>query len=484
VFEINDAQFENIGKIVNSYIKDHEAATLPLQIEGDKYYRTKNPDIMKRKIQYYSQTKKSASDDPYRANNKVASSFIKLLVDQKLSYSINDGMSIDSEDADLIMNTLKFKTFRKYLRKVAKDACNKYYGVLQFYINAKGELDYKHIPAEEVIRIPNADDPDITDAIIRYYSISYTDHNGKTKTAYKAEYYDNDLIWYYIKLDDSEKYVVCDERFEPENPKPHLKRTTRIGERVESVEAQSWGMPPFAIVNNNDERQRDMDPVLPLIRVWDIVTSDFANNLEDFQDVYWVLKNYGGQDVDEFFEELRRYKTIKTDENGDARAEQVQIPVEARQKMLDILEKMIFKFGRGVNADDIQGDVTNVRIYSLYSGLDLKANEFEMELQDFFDQVQFLLGRYLDIKNLGAIKDPETGLRFKRAMVLNKKEIVETLTMQKGFLSLRTLLELHPDIHDVDEELKRIQEEADAQASLFMMAQPDLDGDEDAQGTE
>lgn len=456
---------EQLKKIVTFYVNEHKNKILPKQVEGHKYYRTENPDIMGRKKLYYSNKSHMPKEDPYKANNRVASSYVKLLVDQKIDYSINDrmGISVETGDDKPIRDALGFKAYKRILRKVAKDACNKIYGVVQFYVNpVTQKLDYKYIPSEQVIRVPNADDNDIVDAVIRYYVIDVTDNSGKEKTVTIAEYWDAVNVWYFYKEEDGEGFVLAPQYLYPNNPTPHMSERSYAGDVELESKPIAWGMPPFAFLFNNDESQRDLDPILPIIKVWDIVMSDFANNLEDFQDVFWILKGYGGQDIEEFFEEVKRLKVIKTDGDGSASTQTIEVPTEARERMLDRLEKALFKFGRGVNVDDIQGDITNVRIYSMYSGLDLKANEFEMEINNFFDQTLVLLNRYLAVSNKPLINAEAADLKFKRSMILNKAEVITSLLSEVGFRSTRTLLEQHPDVDDVDEELKRLDDEAKA----------------------
>ena len=57
--------------------------------------------------------------------------------------------------------------------------------------------------------------------------------------------------------------------------------------------------------------------VKDLIDQYDLVVSGFANDLADIQEVIFVLRNYGGEDLNTFLSELKRYKAIKVE--GDSR---------------------------------------------------------------------------------------------------------------------------------------------------------------------
>ena len=70
--------------------------------EGEAYYRGKNIVITERQKMYYNSSNSRATEDPYRANNKLASRFIKLLIDQKVNYSVNGKLKVTNDDSGTI----------------------------------------------------------------------------------------------------------------------------------------------------------------------------------------------------------------------------------------------------------------------------------------------------------------------------------------------------------------------------------------------
>ena len=73
----------------------------------------------------------------------------------------------------------------------------------------------------------------------------------------------------------------------------------------------------------------------------------YVNDLDDIQQVFLILKNYDGQDYDEFRKNLLDNKAIKVTNmgNGDAsRVDQmvIDIPTEARNSMLETTKTNIF----------------------------------------------------------------------------------------------------------------------------------------------
>lgn len=78
-------------------------------------------------------------------------------------------------------------------------------------------------------------------------------------------------------------------------------------------------------------------------------------DLEDIQEVVFILAGYEGEDLDEFLQKLKKYKTVKLDSEEESKGElntlTIDIPVEAREKMLAMTRKSIFEQGMGIDPD-------------------------------------------------------------------------------------------------------------------------------------
>lgn len=417
---------------------------------GEKYYSQQNEEIKERKKQYYSEDSARPIDDPFRANNKLPSGYLKLLIKQKVAYSINDKLAIKSDNSDEIEDTLG-KMWRNDLKKAGETASKKLYAVWQFYLDDNEELAYKKIPSEQVI--PYYENGNLKN-VIRYYKQSY-EVAGKVQEYEIAELWDSEKATYYYKKDGN--WLLS--RFHEVNPKPHITNEERLNGEVVDSTGDSWDRPPFAILHNNDEEQTDLDPIKRYIDIYDVVDSDFANNIEDFQDAWWVLKNFDGQDIDEFFAQVKKYKALKVGDGGEAHPEQMEIPTEARMKFLDKTEKLIYKFGMGVNPDDIEGNITNVRIKALYSNLDLKANDFEQQVRQFFFDVMYFINRARELNNEETFDINEIDIEFDRSMLINEVEKAELANQSIGSLSEPTRLSHDPRVKDVEQEVERRREE-------------------------
>ena len=74
--------------------------------------------------------------------------------------------------------------------------------------------------------------------------------------------------------------------------------------------------------------------------------------LEDNQEMIFVLTNYGGEDLGQFLRDLKDYKAIQIESDGDGDHSGVstltiELPVEAREKLLEITRKCIFELRNG-----------------------------------------------------------------------------------------------------------------------------------------
>ena len=150
------------------------------------------------------------------------------------------------------------------------------------------------------------------------------------------------------------------------------------------------GEVPFFSFSNNNIGTNDLKNIKPLIDVYCKVFSGFVNDLEDIQEIIFVLTNYGGENLNEFLDDLKYYKAIKVDNDGDGDKSGVstltiEIPVEAREKLLAVTRKCIFEQGQGIDPDPQNfGNSSGVALSFLYSLLELKAGLQETEFRPSF----------------------------------------------------------------------------------------------------
>lgn len=476
---------KNINAFLEATISTFEGSTERAMMDtGKDYYKSENTKIMARKKLMYVRDSDSGADylieDPYKANNKLASGFYKILVDQKVQYSLGKAVTVQAKNTETDILDFLGKDFPRILQKTGKAASKKYIGWVQVYIQ-DGEFKLMAIPPEQIIDVYKTENADELDYILRYYPVQALNDQDEMETINRVEIWDEHQVVYYQQKPETKEYVLYIFPDGSQNPRPHMKSTVTHGEKVTSEQGLSWGRVPFIPFYNNDEDLYDLQAIKHYVDAYDIVGSDFANNLEDIQDVYWILKGYDGENIDTFLAEVRKYKTLKVSEDGDAKAHSIEIPTEARKVALERLMDDIFRFARGVDTSKPgEGNLTNVVIKARFANLDLKASEFEAQCREFIDGIMWFLNRYFEITNQEQIQDYK--ITFNRSQIFNETELLKSNTEQQGSISEDTRLSNHPWVEDVEDEKKKM--EAEKPAIIIPEPEDEEDGDDEEEGQE
>lgn len=468
---------KDIGKVIKGFSESKTGKRIEL---GNLYYESENEKIMRRKKQFYDE--KGLATDPYRANNKLASSFYKIIVKQLVGYLLGNGISITTAEKKnkMLLDTLG-KKFNQKLSECAVDAVKGSVGWLHPFINELGEFDFAVVPSEQVAFKVSPRDESLVASLVRFYSL---DFNGK-KYMRAEEWTDADVTFYFKEGD--KPYAICAEKpdadeddptCETQNPRPHITKTSKFGERVESVTGQGWGKIPFIPMWFDSDREYQLKPIKRHIDGYDIIQSDFMNNLEDIQDVFWIIKGYDGEDINTFMADVKKYKTLKVGEGGDARTETTEIPTEARDMMLTSLRRDIFFFGMAVDTDNVgDGSITNVVIKSRYANLDLKADDFEHQVESTVHDLIAFVNLYYGLVSGKGTPVTDYEIEFDRSMIMNEIEIMKMVDEQKGIVADETFFEHHPWTKgDVKKELKRQEDDKESNPILIPEV-PKLDKD-------
>ena len=233
-------------------------------------------------------------------------------------------------------------------------------------------------------------------------------------------------------------------------------------------------VPFFPFFNNNIDTD-DLKNIKPLIDVYCKVFSGFVNDLEDIQEVIFVLTNYGGTNLGQFLRDLKDYKAIQIESDGDGDHSGVptltiELPVEAREKLLGITRKCIFEQGMGIDPDPQNfGNSSGVALNFLYSLLELKAGLQETEFKLGFGRFIRCVCRLQGIP----IKDDTITQTWTRTSVKNDLELSQIAAQSKGSLSQETTVEHHPWVEDSTKELERLRkEEEDSMGEISDMFPP------------
>lgn len=409
-----------------------------------RYYLGDN-DIMYRKP-------KDKCDEPLRnADNRIAFNFHSLLVDQKASYMFTAPPLFDTKDDTLneIVAATLGDGYAKKCKDLCVDASNAGVGWLHYWIDEKKGFCYGVIPSMQVRPVYSLRLEKELEAVLRTYRM--VDDNSDEWQIYEI-WNDKECQAYRKRAEmfqpfDMFSYVNLDGMAEPTNTFRH-----------------DFGAVPFIPFPNNNVCTGDLDKIKNLIDSYDKTYSGFVDDLEDIQQVVFVLTNYGGADLKQFLSDLKYYKTIQvesagSDDKSGVSTLTIDIPVEARDKLLDITRKAIFDMGQGIDPQQQGFDNTSGEAMKfLYSLLELKAGLMETEFRAGFGELVRAIGRYYG-------KEPEQIVQtWTRTSIRNDAELVDMCQKSVGVISTKTILKNHPFVENAEDEEKELAAEKEQTA--------------------
>src|SRR6056297_963861 len=265
-------------------------------IIGKRYYHQQNDILDRKKVRGAVSTNSKGEKvyhnvtDTTRANHMLPSGFVRQQILQKVNYLINENMTLSDNVEDVEILLPKFK---KDLKRTAIKASQQIYNAWQWYVK-DDVLKYKIIDPQQLIVDYKDDDKDEIKSVIRYYVKDGVD---------RAELYtDVEKIVYNRKKGKKWELISRGGHFDEE--------LTDANGNVLASNTKSFGRPPFSILFNNDEMTTDAEPIKPFVDIYDITTSDFANNIDDFQEIITILKGYGGDNPAQFLNQMKRLGAV------------------------------------------------------------------------------------------------------------------------------------------------------------------------------
>ena len=220
-------------------------------------------------------------------------------------------------------------------------------------------------------------------------------------------------------------------------------RQDALGETI--TEQPGYGRLPLIPLRANAEGRSEFTPAIRAkIDAYDSILSDFADNLDRANDVYWVLNNFGGtmDEVAELLEQISRVKAVASISDGSgstatAEPRTIEVPYAARRAALDLLERALYQDYMALDMDALTGSsLTNVAIRVSAANLNLKADRYEWQVRQFVSALLALIGC------------PCTDITFKRQAIGNESETVADIAVMRGDIDRKTALRLNPYITD------------------------------------
>ena len=442
-----------LAQIVSEEVREFKRSQqYALMVEAERYYRNRS-DVQTKTVEIAK-----------RSNTKIEHPILKKLADQKGNYLLSKPFSVktDSEKYGAALNEVFDGTFRKKIKSLGVGAVKSGIAFLQPYFGADGSIKYMRMPSTEIIPLWKDAEHTELDAFIRVYE--QTVYVGIRKTTVEhAEFWFPGGVRYFIRDGKSMggDFVIDKEHGTEANDwtEPHF---------VINNKPYNFEKPPIAWLKYNDEELPLCYFIKELIDDINWQTSVTADVLRDVAKFIYVLKNYGGQDLGEFINDLRESLAIKVDVDGGVDKLAAELNIDAVMAFLDKNRRDLYDYGSGVDTKDPDlGNASGTAINFRYMDLENDCQALATELQDTFQQLKLFIDVYLQVTGKGDFTGDEFSIQFNTDMPVNETDIINNVVSSQGIVSKRTLLANHPWVEDVDAELEALEKEQEEALATF-----------------
>ena len=434
---------EAAKSLIRKYMDGHADFVAKASV-AERYFKKQN-DIL-----YYE---RESEDNPLRnSDNRIPSNFYQLQVNQKAAYAFTKPPTFNAGDdtTNQYIQTTLGDAFAKKCKTLCIQAANSTIGWLHYWVDKDGRFRYAVIDSRQVIPVWTRDLERELVAVIRTYQ-EIDENDGKNYIIY--EIWTSQEAQSYRRPVDSEDFLG----FELWPQYPMIDIDSGIA-HMESTYRHDFGEVPFIFFNNNSVGESDLNLIKELVDAYDKVYSGFLNDLDDIQELIFVLTNYSGEaeDTASLLKEMRTKKVITVESDGaDDRSGvstlAIDIPVEAREKMLALTRKAIFEQGMAIDPDPQNfGNSSGVALKYLYSLLELKTGLMETEFRISFNRlIRAILRRF-------GIHADNIVQTWTRTSVNNDAELADIAQKSLGVISGETIIRNHPWVDDAVEEIRRM----------------------------
>lgn len=404
----------DIAEFVRRVIKEHQqSVAYQIASAADDYDRGLNTTIMSYQKLVTEITGRQVVDQ-YSANHRSASGFFHIDITQLNSYLLGNGIKWENDDT-------KDKLGRLFDNRVEDAGHKALSGGVSF-----GYWNFDHLEVFSLLEFAPLFDEEngAMMAGVRWWQVA------KDKPL-RATLYTVDGITEFLWRSDPALQVdeTKWERIQSDlffiNTKPYvLKTVENKADGVEIIDGRNYGAFPIVPLYANRYKQSELVGLRGKIDAYDMIASGYVNDLDNAQ-IYWIIKGAGGMDDPDLVQFLDRLRTVKAAapaDGQDVQPVEVNIPYEAREKLLDRLKDQLYEDAMLMNPDDIRaGNVTATQIRAAYERQNVKADAFEFQVIEFLDGILALAG----------IDDTPT---FTRSTIVNQNEEITTLVTAAAYL--------------------------------------------------
>lgn len=459
--QMSDVEF--LEHEVAKWLASPERAAMIL---GDAYYDYEH-SILKRKREVIKDSMVVAKDELGREikkpvwaeeehlpNNKDIDNQYAKMVNQKVNFLLAKPITLDAENEQYktALGKVLNKRFHKTLKNAGKDMYNCGISWLHPYYDENGEFKVKRFRPWEIMPYWKDDDHTELDFFVRVYPIIMYE-GTEEKEITKVDVYDTNGVHH---------FEYEDGKLIPDYSTYHFEMDID-----KQTEPYNWNRVPLIPVKAYSNEKTLLSKVKPLQDAINKILSDFDNSMEENAsgNSILVIENYGGTDLGEFRHNLSQYRAVKVKSvdgsRGGVSTLEIEVNAENYKVILDLLKKALIENAMGYDVNDLKsaGSPNEMTIKSVYSDIDLDANETETELQASFEDLLWFINQHLANTGQGNYENEEIDIIFNRDMLVVESDVINNIKNSVGILSTETLVAQHPWVDDVSKELDRLKKE-------------------------
>lgn len=435
--ENEKARADFVVEVIENHKESAEYTTAEI---ADEYDRKQNRTIKRYQKLLYTMSGKAVPDN-YSANHKTVSGFFPRFVTQQNQYLLGNGVKLEAANKEKLGAEFDIR-----LQKLARHALVE--------MVAFGFWNLDHLEVFRFLEFaPLWDEEDGSlKAGVRFWQVD-------EKKPLRATLYELDGYTEYIKRKDEEIQIL-----EKKHSYQQIRKESQVS-GVEILDGDNYPGFPIIPLWANAHRQSELVGIRESIDCYDLIKSGFANDVDDASMIYWTLENAGGMDDVDLAKFLERMKTVRAavidgDAGAKATAHTIDVPHEAREKVLDRIKTDLYEDFQVVNVQELtSGAKTATEIRAAYQPMDNKVDEYEYCVLDFLHALFEIVG----------IEDDPS---FTRSRIVNQTEETQMVLMAANYLDDETILKKLPWL--TQEEVDEIMQSRDA-AAVDRLLEPPLE---------
>lgn len=442
-------------------------------IDGEKYYAGKH-DILSRKRTVIGENGE-LEEVKNLPNNRIVDNQYKKMVDQKNNYLLGQPISVQCKNKQYakLLKQVFNKKFQRLMKAVGEDSLNCGIGWLFVYYNEHGELTFKRMKPFEIIPLWKDAEHTVLEGFIRIYEVIVYEGQDE-KIVQKVEVYDDQGITFFELSDGGSLKLV----------EPFVQNYFTMTDEDGTETGYNWTKIPLIPFKYNNKEIPLIKMVKSLQDGLNVIISNFQNNMEeDTRNTILILKNYDGQNLGEFRKNLAALGAVKvrTVDGADGGVDKLTIEVNADnyKAIIEIFKKAIIENAMGYDAKDdrLQGNPNQMNIQSMYSDIDLDANNMETEYQAAMEELLWFINCHFANMGMGDFEGEEVDIIFNRDILISEGEIIDNCQKSVGVLSDETIIANHPWVDDPQAEMDRLKKQKEEDMEQYSLSfNPDIDG--------